>query len=553
MTRISKVNQAQARLLKAIAGLHQQYDPVERMLKIPFSSPGYHTALKGGMVHPIRQSLDYAVNLLDTEKPEYVERAIGILTRIVALQDTDPASPTFGIWSWFLEEPLPQMRPPDFNWADFCGVQLLQVSRDHKPKLSAELSKAVDTAIVNACRAIIKRNVGPSYTNIAIMGTYVTLVAGELLEKPELLAYGLARLERFAKYTQDNGTFEEYNSPTYTIVALAELSRIKAHARDPKAQALINPLVRKAWEELATHFHAPTRQWAGPHSRAYSSLVAKRTLAIIQRGTAGRVDFGVDDPDREEIRLPLACPPDLEPLFGPLTQPRTVTETFIKRTNTVGTTYLHPKYALATISQGDLWNQRRALLLYFGDAKTPGYAHLRFLKNGYDFSSAILTAQQREGLAVGTVHFITNGGDTHISLDKVKNATIKAKDLRLRLEFGGPAAKKIRFVDENNTLVVDTGAIQVHFTSAMAQFGALEGKRTPGGDQSAPAPFWIDLVFYTGEEREFDLAALQQAIVGFALSVGGHGAVQTEQKEGSLRLTCDGLSVTAPLRPAPRP
>ena len=111
--------QAQARLLKAIAGLHKQYDPKERMLQIPFSTPGYHTALKGGMVHPIRQSLDYAVNLLDTENPEFIERAIAILTRIVALQDTDPASPTFGIWSWFLEEPLPQMRPPDFNGADF--------------------------------------------------------------------------------------------------------------------------------------------------------------------------------------------------------------------------------------------------------------------------------------------------------------------------------------------------------------------------------------------------------------------------------------------------
>jgi hypothetical protein len=544
--------QAQARLLKAIAGLHKQYDPKERMLQIPFSTPGYHTALKGGMVHPIRQSLDYAVNLLDTEKPEFIERAIAILTRIVALQDSDPASPTFGIWSWFLEEPLPQMRPPDFNWADFCGVQLLQVSRDHKGKLPTELAKGVDAAIVNACKAIIKRNVGPSYTNIAIMGTYVTLIAGELLGQPELRTYGLARLERFAQYTQDNGTFEEYNSPTYTIVALAELSRIKAHARDPKAQALIDPLVRKAWEELATHFHAPTRQWAGPHSRAYSSLLAKRTLAIIQRGTAGRINFGVDEPDREEIRLPLVCPPDLELLFGPLTQPRTVTETFIKRSKTVGTTYLHPDYALATISEGDLWNQRRALLLYFGDAKTPGYAHLRFLKNGYDFSSAILTAQQREGLALGTVTFITNGGDTHISLDKVKNATIKAKDLRLRLELGGPAAKKIPLVDKDNKLVIDTGAIKVHFTPAVAKLGALEGKLAIGGDSAAAAPFWLDIVFYAGEEREFNLAALDQAVIGFSLSVGEHGAVQAEQKEGSLRLACDGLSITVPTKPGPR-
>jgi len=543
--------QAQARLLKAIAGLHKQYDPKERMLQIPFSSPGYHTALKGGMVHPIRQSLDYAVNLLDTEKPEFIERAIAILTRIVALQDTDPASPTFGIWSWFLEEPLPQMRPPDFNWADFCGVQLLQVSRDHKAKLPAELAKGVDAAIVNACKAIIKRNVGPSYTNIAIMGTYVTLIAGELLEKPELRTYGLARLERFAKYTQDNGAFEEYNSPTYTIVALAELSRIQAHARDPKAQALIAPLVRKAWEELATHFHAPTRQWAGPHSRAYASLLAKRTLAIIQRGTAGRVDFGVDELDREEIRLPLACPTDLEPLFGPLTQPRTVTETFIKRSKTVGTTYLHPDYALATISEGDLWNQRRALLLYFGDAKTPGYAHLRFLKNGYDFSSAILTAQQREGLTIGTVTFITNGGDTHISLDKVKNATIKAKDLRLRLELGGPAAKAVTLTPIVGTKAVtlDLPAFTLRFSTAIAQFGELEGKLVVGGDDTLK---WVDIVLYEGNEREFNLAALDQALLAFTLRVGTQGSLHGQGEGGLYTLSSQGLSITVPMKPGPR-
>ena len=542
--------QAQARLLKAIAGLHKQYDPKEQMLQIPFSTPGYHTALKGGMVHPIRQSLDYAVNLLDTEKPEFIEQAIAILTRIVALQDTDPASPTFGIWSWFLEEPLPQMRPPDFNWADFCGVQLLQVSRDHKAKLPAELSKGVDAAIVNACKAIIKRNVGPSYTNIAIMGTYVTLIAGELLEKPELRDYGLARLERFAQYTQDNGTFEEYNSPTYTIVALAELSRIKAHARDPKAQALIGPLVRKAWEELATHFHAPTRQWAGPHSRAYSSLLAKRTLAIVQRGTAGRVDFGVDELDREEIRLPLACPPDLEPLFGPLTQPRTVTETFIKRSKTVGTTYLHPDYALATISEGDLWNQRRALLLYFGDAKTPGYAHLRFLKNGYDFSSAILTAKQREGLALGTVTFITNGGDTHISLDKVKNATIKAKDLRLRLELGGPAAKASTLAQATGqTVSLTLPTVKVHFSLVAATFGDIEGKLVIGGNDTLK---WVDIVLYEGDEREFNLAALDQALLAFVLSVGTQISFHGQGDGSSYTLSSQELSLTVPTKPVPR-
>ena len=43
-----------ARLDRALAPQNAQYDPVEQMLRRPFSSPGYHTALTGGFVHPTR-------------------------------------------------------------------------------------------------------------------------------------------------------------------------------------------------------------------------------------------------------------------------------------------------------------------------------------------------------------------------------------------------------------------------------------------------------------------------------------------------------------------
>ena len=104
-----------ARLLRALQPLDQKYDPAEQMLRQPFSSPGYHTTLHGGWVHPTRDALQYAVALLDTGEPERLTRAEAILRRVVALQDTDPTSKTYGIWSWFMEEPLPKMSPPDWN------------------------------------------------------------------------------------------------------------------------------------------------------------------------------------------------------------------------------------------------------------------------------------------------------------------------------------------------------------------------------------------------------------------------------------------------------
>jgi hypothetical protein len=58
---------------------------------------------------------------------------------------------------------------------------------------------------------------GPGYTNIALMGTYVTYVAAELYGWPDLKAYAAARLRRFCDYTLEQGAFTEYNSPTYWL------------------------------------------------------------------------------------------------------------------------------------------------------------------------------------------------------------------------------------------------------------------------------------------------------------------------------------------------
>jgi hypothetical protein len=151
--------------LRVLARLDAQYDPAQRMLRSEFSSPGYHTTLTGGVVHRTCPSLEYAVALLDTDRPEALERAQDVLTRVIALQDQDPNSPTYGIWPWFLEEPIGRMSPPDWNWADFCGVQLLQVAIDHMDRLPIELQQQVRNSILHAARSIQRRNVGPEYTN----------------------------------------------------------------------------------------------------------------------------------------------------------------------------------------------------------------------------------------------------------------------------------------------------------------------------------------------------------------------------------------------------
>jgi hypothetical protein len=533
--------------------MHAVYDPAAHMLREDLHSPGYHTTLKDGKAHSTRQALGYAVALLDTGDEALRQRACEILSTVIALQDTDPKSKTYGIWSWFLEEPLAKMSPPDWNWADFCGVQLLQVALDHRARLPPELATRVDDAIRHAARSIERRNVTPSYTNIALMGTYVTYVAAELYGWADLKAYASQRLRRFYDYTQEQGAFSEYNSPTYSVVALEELGRMRLHVQDSAARPMIDVLYRRVWEDIARHFHAPSRQWAGPHSRCYSTLLKPSTLALIERAADGALDWGIDQPSMVEQRLQLPCPTDLIPLFQKIDAPREVIKTYLKDTPpVVGTTWLDPAFTLGSTSRGDFWNQRRGIVAYWGTPQKPAYLQVRFLRDNYDFSDAQLFTVQRQGDLLAAVNFGTDGGNTHIGLDRIKEGRFRAKDLRLRFEFGGSAAsqKPQTPVTRDGVTSVRFGDLSVVITAPACTFGDLAASWVSGQDRDTA---WLDLVLYSGDDRAFDLSTFPAAAIGFAIRLTSSGAapphvthVLTNER---LSLTWDTLHLSIPVRP----
>jgi hypothetical protein len=109
------------------------------------------------------------------------------------------------------------------------------------------------------------------------LGAFCALVCGgELCNQPWAVELGYRRLEEFRRMTGDRqfcvhrqAEMSEYNSLTYTSLDLCFLALIAEYALHPKARALARFLEEQLWLDVAMHFHGPSLQFAGPHSRSY--------------------------------------------------------------------------------------------------------------------------------------------------------------------------------------------------------------------------------------------------------------------------------------------
>lgn len=534
-----------ALLIRAIESREGEYDAQVGMLRRAFESPGYHTTLTAEeypTTHPTYPSLHYAVALLNSEAPEYEQRAYAILDSVLALQDRDPQSDTYGIWPWFYEEPLARMAPPDWNWADFCGKELVTVASRHGHKLPEALKDRVREAISCACDAIIRRNVGPHYTNIAMMGSFVTLIAGELYGRQDYAEYGLERLEKLQRYTAKLGAFQEFNSPSYSIIAIVELSKIRRYTASSRARAIADGLLDMAWKMVAEHYHPRSREWAGPHSRSYSTLLKNNAKSFLQMGTGNKLAFFTPEElvyDPEWYDVGIRCPDRYMELFE-REEERTLKQLYYRNEETGfvkwAQTHLTPRYAVGLFGHEIMWNQTRGMVAYFDNGGLPTYLHMRCLHDGYDYCSAVLTTAWHEGHLLLGVSFLTDGGDTHPNLDRIQGA-IDASDFRLRMEFGG-SLDGVDFEQAGSVTHVLIDGLPLRFESIYAAFEG-EGAPSPscGHRSSSPGTAgwgWevtrqqervgLDLVIYAGERERIDFKALDKAAFLFSVVMGGEPA-----------------------------
>lgn len=545
-----------------IAALQKIRNTYSEEWKCPTSyleKAGYHTNLACQDVHSTTAAFRFATALLATGDETDLKTAEEILWNVAALQDKDPSSATYGIWSWYMEEPLDKMSPPDWNWADFCGKEICTVLQHHADRISHALYVYLEDTLRACALSIYRRNMHSGYTNISIMGSYVTLHASQLMNWEWLGTYAKNRFRRFVEYTRRNSdTFAEYNSATYTTVAISDLTRIYDNITDSEIHALAAEMLDDAWRVVSEHFHAPTRQWCGPNARSYTWLTAPSALSFIEQSIQHSVKLtdayvgpefmhdlenGIQPTNRFDYDVAWAyinlnCPEKYRGAFSACV-PHDVNLGFTtgpdirSPKDTVAISHFEEDYTLSSWQTVSTWNQRRNLLGFWGGSR-PRFVNATILHNFYDFSSGMFTTAQKDGHAITVASIVNDGGDTHCNLDMIQNATIRAYDLRVRIEVGGCVegnwainGNTATFTDGGRTVKVklvagqyDGKPLNLIRTDPDADNAILNTKtdlhrRFVGNEKRR----YLDIVFYSGEETEIKLSALKNAFCALFVSL----------------------------------
>jgi hypothetical protein len=302
---------------------------------------------------------------------------------------------------------------------------------------------------------------------------------------------------------------------------MEELNRMQLYFVNEADRVKVDSLYHLCWQILARHYHIPSGQWTGPHSRSYNSIVSKSFYNLLAEASNGKI--GKEDPSLFSYatfrRYNHVMPKDVEHYFVTANYPRTETDVFEPDIpQTIGTSYLTSSYALSSINHASLWNQRRPLIAYWGTKENPKYLQVRFLHDNYDFSSASISAVQEENKILAAINFVSGLGDKHILIDKIKDGMFKASDLRLRFEFGNtkfdsaftaPAAWNV-------PLTIETDHLTFNINLFEAGFNNQKGYWEKGTDGKTS---WVDFVIYKGDTVNFNMQEIQKAIAAFTLMI----------------------------------
>jgi hypothetical protein len=407
----------------------------------------------------------------------------------------------------------------DYNWADFQGAVLAVILHDFSERLSDDVREKAKKSLEYCCRAIIKRNVGPGYTNIAIMGAVVTATAGEILEIPEFLNYGRKRIQQNLDYYKKVGGFNEYNSPTYTMVVIHELERMLYLVSDSECRNVATELLGEAWKMVAEHYHVPTGEWAGPHARSYNDRLSPQT----RNGILFRAGLLPKNTVANSMQLvPMVpIPEPLQHFFKEIPQ-NPVERHYVfaqgrPEFDVLGTTWMDSVATLGSVTYHTFWEQSRGLIGYWAHSGSPTpVLRLRFLHNGSDFSSAWGRHRQSGTKIVSAMGLLKDQGSMHPSFDRPwKTGSFNATSFQVVYQLEAPNAA-VKTLDSNR-FELTSGQIRavIHVADTCSFDGATVIWKTEQKDHSVA----VVGICYEGEEKAFPFREMGEIRIAAGLEL----------------------------------
>ncbi|MBD3942070.1 hypothetical protein IF188_10215 [Microbacterium sp. NEAU-LLC] len=588
-----------------------RYDPDLDLLLSPAKPNPIHTRIVTGSAHPPRESLSYALALLELDRAgdrsidgeSRAARAARVIGAVLALQDTDPTSDTYGLWPYWAEEPLAEMSPPDWNWADFHGEVLSLILLRHADLLDADARERTRAGLGHAARSIIRRDVDLDYTNIAVKGTFVTLAAGALLGDPAFEEYGRERLRRLHARLTAVGSFAEFNSPTYWHVVMQALTATRQYFDDPGITPLAADLERLAWQHFLARWHPATGQLTGPMARCYETDLrgTPGVLLVLQRvapETWTRLTADTLAPNvhvAPDAVIDYRIPDDLRPLLDEVAPPATGHETFSDThyidgqvagisaaaaagipslvLPTTGTSWRDGALTLGTVNFGDTWLQRRPLLGFWAepgddplDPATPArHVGVEVLRDGHGFAGGSFSAAQNGGDVLWAVSLATPSGDAHIHLDAIAaGEAVPTRELLVRFWIRGvdPAAVRVDGIapgapssfDRARRVEVRTAGVWIEWSLADARFDGQERTaRVRVGDSGIEIEvLWLGV----DAPRALVVDALDTTLAAGRLRMAAEpqedAATTASLSSDAVELATAGLRLIAPVLPGSR-
>ena len=340
-----------------------------------FYDPDVHlvaVTIDNGIFHTVWMSTEYAVALVENGSPLEIKRAEAVIDAILDCQDMDARSPHYGNFKWEHED----LAVEDLNAVQFVLVRLIPLLLKQSDSLSEELVERVRARIRLALDEIRRIDVSTTYSNIVAQDIANSILGGQLLNRPEYLRRGVAKLRTWMNVIDKSGIPHEYNSPTYSFVSIDALYKIVKFSAHREARTLAQLLVSRIALSLALRLHAKTGRLAPPHCRAYyPDLVCERTaeattfsLLIAQ----GKIPYW------------------LETVLSHRPTPMPVTETSDAGAGVVISSYLDSEYSLgvasqelATQSNRFISNQSNVFSIHYTRANqfAPGVVFSRYLIN----------------------------------------------------------------------------------------------------------------------------------------------------------------------------